>query len=267
MHQVVPLASLGLFLIAGVNRVHLINLDDYSLVHTFSTERMSQRSLQSAFFNRQSSQTGVKGLSWFILCYTEVDSGDCVVQTYTPPGENDMICFHSSATPTTRGWCSWESVKESRRHIENPGSWSVLSDGSVVGIRQKSARILDIESNGRRKAEGLRHRSPRKEAARDLFGRWEVWTAPQSGQLRTDETRPLFQNDEKAGHLIVSDLGPMVRVGQRSVAFSFGNVVKLVTVGGHERFESSIEDKALEHLNVGSRRRKAGAMVRPRAWT
>lgn len=267
VHQVVPLASLGLFLIAGVNRVHLVNLDGYSLVHTFSTERMNQRSLQSAFFNGQSSQTGVKGLSWFILCYTEADSGDCVVQTYTPPGENDMICFHSSATPTTRGWCSWESVKESRRHIENPGSWSVLSDGSVVGIRQKSARVLDIESNGRRKTEGLRHRSPRKEAARDLFGRWEIWTAPQSGQLRTDETRPLFQDDEKAGHLIVSDLGPMVRVGQRSVAFSFGNVVKLVTVGGHERFESSIDDRALEHLNVGSRRRKPGAMVRPRAWT
>ncbi|KAJ3523583.1 hypothetical protein NM208_g12396 [Fusarium decemcellulare] len=264
VHQVVPLASLGLFLIAGASRVHLVNLDDYSLVHTFTTERMSQRSLQSAFSSRQSSQTGTKGLAWFILCYTEADTGDCVVQTYTPPGENNMICFHSSATPTTRGWYAWESVKETTRHIENPGSWSVLSDGSVVGIRQKSTRVLDIEANGRRKTDGLRHRSPRKEAARDLFGRWEVWTAPQSGQLRTDETRPLFQDDEKAGHLIVTDLGPIIRVGQRSVAFSFGNVVKLVTVGGHERFENITEDKS---LNIGSRRRKPGALVRPRAWS
>ncbi|KAF4983647.1 hypothetical protein FZEAL_999 [Fusarium zealandicum] len=267
VHQVVPLASLGLFLIAGASRVHVLNLDDYSLVHTFCTQRMTQRSLQSAFFSQQSSQTGTKGLAWFTLCYTEAESGDCVAQTFKPASENDMICYHNSATPTARGWCSWDSVKESRRHVANPGSWSVLSDGSVVGIRQKSNRDLGIEANERRKTEGLRYRSPRKATGRDLFGRWEIWTAPQSGQLRTDETRPLFEDDEKAGHLIVTDLGPMVRVGQRSVAFSFGNVVKMVTVGGHERFESSADDKSLERLNVGSRRRKPGAMVRPRAWS
>ncbi|KAF5017392.1 hypothetical protein F66182_10686 [Fusarium sp. NRRL 66182] len=267
VHQVVPLASLGLFLIAGSNRVHLVNMEDYNLVHTFLTEQMAQRSLQSAFSSRQSSQTGTSGVAWFILCYTGAESGDCVVQTFVPPVEHDMIYYQSSAIPATRGWCAWESARETRRHIENPGSWSVLSDGSVVGIRQKSCRALNIEANGRRKPDGLRHRSPRKEPGRDLFGRWEIWTAPQSDQSRTDETRPLFQDDEKAGHLIVTELGPMVRVGQRSIAFSFGNVVKLVTVGGHERFESSTVDNVFEHLNVGSRRRKPGALVRPRAWS
>ncbi|KAF4455218.1 hypothetical protein F53441_2368 [Fusarium austroafricanum] len=267
VHQVVPLASLGLFLIAGASRVHLVNMEDYSLVHTFPTERMAQRSLQSAFFSRPSSQSEVSGLAWFILCYTGAESGDCVVQTFVPSNEHDMIYYQNSATPAARGWCAWELAMEKRRHIENPGSWSVLSDGCVVGIRQKSHRVLDIETDGRRKTDGLRHRSPRKEPGRDLFGRWEIWTAPQSGQLRTDETRPLFQNDERAGHLIVTEIGSMVRVGQRSIAFSFGNVMKLVTVGGHERFESSTVDKSLEHLNVGSRRRKPGALMRPRAWT
>lgn len=263
----VPLSSLGLFLIAGASRVHLVDMEDYNLVHTFSTEPMVQRSLQNAFFSRPSSQSGFNGLAWFTLCYTGAESGDCIVQTFVPPGEHDMIYYQSSVVPETRGWCAWESVKETKRHIENPGSWSVLSDGCVVGIRQKSNRVLDVETNGRRKTDGLRHRSPRKEPGRDLFGRWEIWTAPQSGQLRTDETRPLFQDNERAGHLIVTDIGPMVRVGQRSVAFSFGNVVKLVTVGGHERFENSMTNKSLEHLNIGSRRRKPGALVRPRAWT
>lgn len=85
--------------------------------------------------------------------------------------------------------------------------------------------------------------------------------------MRTDETRQLFQNDEKSGHLMVSELGPMIRVGQRSVAFSFGNVVKLMTVGGHERFDVGAGDNDREHLNVGSRRRKGGVMPRPRAWS
>ncbi|KAG5755554.1 hypothetical protein H9Q69_000978 [Fusarium xylarioides] len=267
VHQVVPLSSLGLFLIAGASRVHLVDMEDYNLVYTFSTEPMAQRSLQSAFFIRPSSQPGSNGLAWFTLCYAGAESGDCVVQTFVPPGENDMIYYQSSVVPDAPGWCAWGSVKETKRYIENPGSWSVLSDGCVVGIRQKPTRVLDVETNGRRKADGLRHRSPRKELGRDLFGRWEIWTAPQSGQLRTDETRPLFQDNERAGHLIVTDIGLMVRVGQRSVAFGFGNVVKLVTVGGHERFENGMADKSLEHLNIGSRRRKPGALVRPRAWT
>lgn len=267
VHQVVPLASLGLFLIAGSSRVHLIDMEDYGLVHTFSTERMTQRSLQSAFFSRSSSQLGADGLSWFILCYTSAETGDCVVQNFVPREEHEMIHYQSPTAPSTRGWCAWESAKETKRHISNPGSWSVLSDGSVVGIRQKSNRTLVTQTNGQRRTEGLRHRSPRKEPGRDLLGRWEIWSAPQSGHLRTDETRPLFQDDERAGHLFVTELGPMIRVGQRSIAFSFGNVVKLVTVGGHERFESSVTDKSLEHLNVGSRRRKPGALVRPRAWS
>ncbi|KAM0301345.1 hypothetical protein HYE67_006825 [Fusarium culmorum] len=267
VHQVVPLASLGLFLIAGVTRVHLVNMEDYSLVHTFSTERMASRSMQSALFSRSSSQLGADGLVWFTLCYTSAETGDCVVQTFAPPDDHDMIYYQNSATPPTSGWCAWESVKETKRHIQNPGSWSVLSDGGVVGIRQKSNRALDMQTNGRRKTEGLRHRSPRKEPGRDLFERWEIWSVPQSGLLRTDETRPLFQANERAGHLIVTELGPVVRVGQRSIAFSFGNVVKLVTVGGHERFDSSATDNSSEHLNVGSRRRKPGALVRPRAWS
>ncbi|RGP60697.1 hypothetical protein FLONG3_10753 [Fusarium longipes] len=267
VHQVVPLASLGLFLIAGASRVHLINMEDYSLVHTFSTERMSPRSLQSAFSSRSSSQLGINGLTWFILCYTGAETGDCVVQTFVPLDDRDMIYYQNSATPSGNGYCAWESAKEVKRHIQNPGSWSVLSDGSIVGIRQKSNRAIDVQTNGQRKTEGLRHRSPRKEPGRDLFGRWEIWSTPQSGLLRTDETRPLFQAGERAGHLIVTELGPVVRVGQRSIAFSFGNVVKLVTVGGHERFDTSATDKNSEHLNVGSRRRKPGALVRPRAWS
>ncbi|OBS18699.1 hypothetical protein FPOA_10426 [Fusarium poae] len=267
VHQVVPLASLGLFLIAGAVRVHLVSMEDYSLVHTFSTERMTPRSLQSAFFSRSSSQLGTEGLAWFTLCYTSAETGDCVVQTFAPLDDHSMIYYQNSATPSSSGWCAWESAKETKKHVQNPGSWSVLSDGSVVGIRQKSSRALDNHTNGRRKTEGLRHRSPRKEPGRDLFGRWEIWSASQSGLLRTDETRPLFQANERAGHLIVTELGPVVRVGQRSIAFSFGNVVKLVTVGGHERFDSSATDNNSEHLNVGSRRRKPGALVRPRAWS
>ncbi|CAM1508510.1 Fc.00g053580.m01.CDS01 [Cosmosporella sp. VM-42] len=264
VHQVVPLPKLGLFLIAGANRVHLVKLEDYSVIHTFRTEAMQQRTLQSAFTSQKTSQ-GARGLKSFTLCYTGAESGDCITETFTPLEADSLIYYDSAATPERRGWCAWESVKEVKKHVGNPGTWNMLSDNSIVGIRQKSRRPRIVGSDGRR--EGLRHRSPRKDFGRDLFGVWEVWTVSQGGRLKTDETRPLFQDDEQAGHLIVSDLGPMIRVGQRSVAFSFGNVVKLVTVGGHERFEGSAEDKSREYLNIGSRRRKAGVPSRPKLWS
>lgn len=267
VHQVIPLDSLGLFLIAGAERVHIVHLDDHSLIHTFSTELMNQRSLQCAYICQHSSQSGTKGLLSLTLCYTAIDSGNCVVQTFTPPNEGDMICYHSRATPTTRGWCLWESVEEKRKHIRHPGAWSLVADGSVVGIRQRSGRTMSIEAEVQRRVEGLRHRSPRKETGKDLFERWEVWAVPRTGRSRVDEARPLFRGNENAGHLIVTELGPMIRVGQRSVAFSFGNVVKLVTVGGPERFGDDSESKRLEQWNIGSRRRKPGAFSRPRAWS
>ncbi|KPM41664.1 hypothetical protein AK830_g4924 [Neonectria ditissima] len=267
VHQVVPLSSLGLFLIVGASLVHLVDIEDHTLIHTFQTEAMKPRSLQAAHSPRQSAQTGTRGLTWFTLCYTEVESGDCVVHTYLPPKEDDLICFDSSATPISRGWCSWESVRETKRHVENPGTWDVLSDGSVAGVRQRSEQNCGTTIGGQQQMNGLRHRSPRKETRKDTFERWEVWTVFQCGRLRTDETRPLFQDGEKLGHLIVSELGPMIKVGQRSLAFGFGNVVKLLTVGGHERFETSTEESDREYLKVGSRRRKAGVMSRPRAWS
>lgn len=258
VHQVVPLPSLGLFLIAGANRVHLVNMEDHTLIHTFQTENMGPRSLQSAHSPRQSAQTGSGGLTWLTLCYTEAETGDCIIHSYAPPEDSDFICFDSSAVPISRGWCSWDSAEETKRHVENPGTWDIVSDGSVVGVRQKSWQRRGVTAESRRRADGLRHRSPRKETSRDVFGRWEVWTVSQLSRMRTDETRQLFQDDEKSGHLMVSELGPMIRVGQRSVAFSFGNVVKLMTVGGHERFDVGAGDTDREHLNMGSRRRKGG---------
>lgn len=267
-HQVVPLSPLSFFLVAGTSQVHLVDLEDHRIVFTFHTERMQQSTLQSTFSKSQSSQASQQGLRSFTLCYTAAESGDCVLQTYIPAEADDLICPGSSETSTGSGWCSWGTTKETKTHIQNPGTWSVLADSSIIGVRQKPRQSTNTKFDTRRPANGLRHRSPRKENGHDLFERWEVWSVSQGHRPRPDETRPLFQGDEKTGHLFVSGLGPMVRVGQRSIALGFGNVVKLVSVGGPERFEASWEERQRDHLaNVGSRRRKANGMSRPGAWS
>lgn len=75
---------------------------------------------------------------------------------------------------------------------------------------------------------------------------WEAWTLSSTGKFRC---RPLISDspDENAGdpdsdqQLFVASLGPIKRLGSKSVAVGYGNTVKIVTVG-RETFEGVGED-------------------------
>lgn len=78
--------------------------------------------------------------------------------------------------------------------------------------------------------------------------------------------RALHINKPDPGELMISKLGPMVKLGTMSVAVAFGNVIKVLTVG-HEYF-----DKTREQLGVNGdirsmtmRRRKGLGGSRARA--
>lgn len=66
-------------------------------------------------------------------------------------------------------------------------------------------------------------------------------------------------------HLLISQLGPAVKVGTSSMAIGFGNDVKVITIG-HEQFGNLADVLEVDNmLNLGSRRRKATANSRSRA--
>jgi len=73
-----------------------------------------------------------------------------------------------------------------------------------------------------------------------------------SGEFHTE---PLPTSPDE---LFVAEAGPIVALGNRSVALGFGNKVKVVLVG-NERFETdSNEFQDLAHMG-GSRRRKTAS--------
>jgi hypothetical protein len=80
-------------------------------------------------------------------------------------------------------------------------------------------------------------------------------------QLETQEsyeTRPLEDDEDdcRHQHLMISELGPIVKVGAGSAAVGFGDMIKVITVG-HERFSSSADRLGPEDLmNLTNRRRK-----------
>jgi hypothetical protein len=224
---------------------------------------MRPRSLECAFTCHRSSNASSIGLRSFTLSYLALDSGDGVLHTFTPQDDDDAILLHNNGDGRAiSGWCEWSDAEERKKHIDNPGVWKVLHDGSAVGLRRRPRTEL---RNRQQAISGVRNRLPNaKSQESGTFSRWELWRAASNDREEIDETTPLFPNDEDPGHLIICEPGPSVTVGKTSVAFAFGNVIKLATLSGHK--PSGIEEVSHESpINMPTRRRKVGTTGRPTA--
>ncbi|PTB62753.1 hypothetical protein BBK36DRAFT_1183340 [Trichoderma citrinoviride] len=265
VHQVVPLSPLPYFLASSRTEILLISLDDGTTSWSFPVEEMRPRSLACAFTRYRSSNDLPIGLVSFTFSYLALDSGDCILHTFTPPEDDDAICLQSVDDDSlVSGWCSWEDARERKKHISNPGVWRLLSDGSALGLRRRPR--ADLRRHRRQEAaSGVRNRMP-SAASQELgaFSCWELWRVASSDWEEADETMSLFPDNEDAGHLVVCDLGPSVRVGPTSVAFAYGNVIKLATLSGHKPFEAGVQEVSRESpVNVPTRRRRLGTTVKP----
>ncbi|KAL7928588.1 sterol-sensing domain of SREBP cleavage-activation domain-containing protein [Trichoderma chlorosporum] len=266
IHQVVPLSPLPYFLASSKTDIHLIYLGDGATAWSFSVEEMRPRSLACVFTCHRSPNVLPLGLVSFTFSYLALGSGDCVLHTFTPQDDDDAISLQNTDdVGASSGWCSWADAKERKKHIGNPGVWSILSDGSALGLRRRP-RTEPRSRQGHRRlsASGVRNRMPNTRSQEfGAFSCWELWRAALSDWEEVDETTPLFSGDEDTGHLIVCDLGPSARVGPTSVAFAYGNVIKLATLSGHKPFEAGIEKITHDSpMNVPTRRRRMGTTAR-----
>lgn len=138
IHQVVTLSPLPYFLASSKTDIHLISLDDGTTSWSFSVEEMRSRSLACTFTCHRSPSALPLGLISFTFSYLALDSGDCVIHTFTPQDDDDAICLQNiDDIGASSGWCSWADAKERKKHIGNPGVWNLLSDGSTLGLRRR----------------------------------------------------------------------------------------------------------------------------------
>lgn len=262
-NNVESLSSLNLFLVAATDCVHLVSAEDGLVLRTFQTGKMLPRPLKCAYSCHRLSQPGSTGLTSFTVGYVEADSRDCILRTFVPPDDCDAIYLQTPTEPRSSDWCTWDSAKETSKRIADPGAWEVVSDGSAVGVRHKQPPGKDSRGSH---SSGLRNRYAKRGPEPDPFEGWEVWTASPGGRPEADECRRLIQDGEQANHLLITELGPKVKVGLNSVAFAFGDMIKLVIVGGPARLKDGPDDATRESLmNTGSRRRKPGTVARTRA--
>ena len=184
------------------------------------------------------------------------------MQSYLPRHEGDTICFRDPFLPGSKTCCLWRETVENQYTIKNPGSWEALKVGYLVGVRKVEAP-QDITSESPTPANiGLRRRGAHRPQSlqlqnRDTEDTWEVWSLSSRGEKATT---PLCGINEK-GNLLVNNLGPLQKIGSRSIAVGLGNVIKVITVG-HEKFdgESSNDDQAFVGMvaATASRRRRLG---------
>lgn len=247
---------------ATASQVYIFNVESLEMLHMIETETMKSRSLQFAYsFQRLYIDT--PGITTATISYVGLQTGDCVMHTFVPPEDVDAICLRtgSSGLLDDEG-CSWDEAREMKRRVHNPGHFKILTDGSVVGIRRKVSDETDMSTQRGAYNEGLRKRFPSSSGARSALPEWEAWTVSPGGRVEADEVLPLFKANERRSHLLISDLGPKAKVGLMSMVFSFGNLIKVVTVG-QERFGS--DDPSQEGWAFTKRRRKAA--LRGRAWS
>lgn len=251
-HSLLPVPPCGVYLIARIKTVDVVDLKTSAIIHTFQTEPMQPRTLKYLRSSPRQAHCGTTGLGSFTLAYVAADTGDLVLQTYLPQHEDDAICFCPSFHPRIRNCNVLSNTREVKRSIKDPGDWEALPNGSIIGVRRKLPK--PVKENGlRQRNTNWRHR-----ALSSQKDRWEVWVMCQLEKDQNYETRPLEDedDDEAMFRLMISKLGPIVKVGAGSAAIGFGDMIKVITVG-HERFGSSADRLGPEDLmNLTNRRRK-----------
>ncbi|KLU88425.1 hypothetical protein MAPG_07411 [Magnaporthiopsis poae ATCC 64411] len=268
VHALLAVPDYSSYLVVRTSSVDLVDFHSSSIIYTFRTEVIQPRSLSFCHSHPRKTQTGAKGLSSFTLAYVKAGGGGCVIQTYLPSAEDEAISFRDDELSSTRG-CSWQDASEIRRTVENPGLWATLPSGCVVGIRQKPPKRQPPAEppqppppstvRRRRTTPPLRPSDP-SDRGDDLY---EVWTMTQLEKKGDYATRPLVSDDQydaqPRNHLMISEPGPIVKVGRGSIAAAFGNTIRIITIG-HESFSGCLQDE--DSLN---RRRRAGGSMRNKA--
>ncbi|KAI0376654.1 sterol-sensing domain of SREBP cleavage-activation-domain-containing protein [Hypomontagnella monticulosa] len=264
------LPELGFFLIIRSHTVDLVDSQTLRAIYTFKVDPIQPKSMKCFHSRPRKMRCGSVALWSFTLAYLNTYTRDLVVQTYSPQHEGESLCFCDPDSPTRKTCCPWQRAKESRRVIKNPGLWDALPSGIMVGIRRKTTTKSHTENYQNHQAlqqlNGLRRRHHATPPANGHVPQdnWEVWMFSHFGKQETWETLPLCSKTEDDGHLFVTNLGPMVRVGRASLAVGLSNVIKVIMVG-NERFETGDDSQPGDGMPaLGSRRRKGPSTLRGR---
>jgi hypothetical protein len=273
--------SLCIFAAVRLRVVDLVDIKTGTLIHTFPALLIKGHSLRILSTpRRECAACHSPAVHSISLVYTDFESQSCLLRTYAMSDDhNDLMCL----APTTAGKApackGLDDAEESVHTVDSPGSWEVTGMQSIIGIRMHTSlddTLSSTESTTsgtdtghfssnevKNRSHAGRQMSSLRPQTSDIHnsvndGEWETWTLSSSGEFHilplqspaADRSQSIGEDD-----LFVASVGPIVRLGSRSVAVGFGNRVKLLMVG-NERFDQDVNEyQDLAHLG-GTRRKR-----------
>lgn len=264
--SITSLPQLGCFLVTSPMGIKMVDIHTYTVLHTFEMEaEFDPQSLRCTHSKKRPAQIGV-GITRFSLAYNEVESGDCVLLIFDPEREHTTVSIRDRGMSGKS--CTVNTITQKKYRTPNPGRWELTDAGILIGVRKIETRSVD-KSAGDPIAAGIRRRgtpTARKKVhwhADSDEDSWEVWSLSSKGERASMPLcGPEHGVNEKDSHLLVTGLGPMTKLGLRSICVVLGNVIKVITVG-HERFDTC--DETLEDvssISLASRKRRTAGTRR-----
>ncbi|KAI9698946.1 MAG: hypothetical protein M1836_003135 [Candelina mexicana] len=245
---IVPISVLNMVLLVRSCEIDLIDLKTTSLVRTFQTGEVKPQTVRALHSpHRQCLSCGALCVGSLSIVYTELQTQNCIMHTFTPSKKGALICLHTQAKGQGERCAGFECASESLHWIENVSVWEATDINTVIGVRKRSTLGSD-PPNGRThttqvSASGIfrRIRGPKQPQAAppspEPDDEWEAWSLSASGDIHTTSLLPPNEQGVNVNEqLFVSKPGPICKLGARSVALGFGNVVKVIMLG-KERFE------------------------------
>jgi hypothetical protein len=221
------------------------------------------------------------------LAYIDFESQSAILRSYSLSDDhNDLVCLSPRSAGDSLACRGLADAREQMYVVEHPGSWEATNMQSLIGIRMRPTDVDAPQStistasgfetpqfnlqafdtikkrggaDGHPKPSTLLSLNKNGHGSHNNPDDWEVWTLSTSGELHTEPLHPVSSGERTQSigedELLVAAPGPVVQLGQRSIAVGFGNRVKLVMVGT-ERFEQDARDFQNLTLTTNARRRK-----------
>lgn len=166
---------------------------------------------------------------------------------FSSRGRMRDICLRGERDRRERKCTGFESVVEAVHWLENVEGWEPTNVNLVTGIRRREVANDDQSSSDHESSYSAqqthslrRRRQMQKKPSVDDEDEWEAWTMHADGAV-TGYPLSYKSGGSNDDSLLVSKIGPVFKVGQRSVAVGFGNTVKVLLVG-NERYEDDDDE-------------------------
>ena len=291
--SLVAIDSLDLCAVVQDRKVSLMDMNTRLLVHQFQVPHMVPGSLRVLHSSpRRCQLCQALAVHSFSLAFTLEDRKACAVHSFSLKSDdyNSNICLR----PISDDHSSCQTFKlatASHYDVPNPGAWESTNDDMLIGVRRakppiktnpdklRDASSASSTATSTALTETATTLSPLiRQSLRSPVGgnpsphhpalSWEIWAlSAATGELST-LTLPVRDDARTAVGkpvLYAADVGPLARLGKRTVAVALGNALWLVTAGG-ERIEEAEEagggdvlrDGRMRRAGVGAKKKKKG---------